>query len=338
LAANVEDLELLGDSGADINGTGNASRNSLTGTDGNNVLDGKGDADTMTGGLGDDVYVQDAAGDVWIEGAGEGSDELRTNQVYSNVVANIEHYTFTGKVAIDFAADGEDNRITGTAKNDTLAGAAGDDSLNGAAGADSLSGGKGDDSYFVDSLGDKLDETGGDGVDTVNSSVTFVLADDFENLILTGGAAIGGTGNSLGNEITGNNSANLLMGKDGNDTLQGGGGNDVVFGGVGDDAINVAIGNDTVRYTSKLDGLDTIDSFDGNAAGGQDVLNLDSLFDSLGVAAAGRAGRVEIVDNGNTVKISVDLDGNTGNGFELAVAILNTADEILIGKDVIVGS
>ena len=338
LAANVEDLELLGDADADINGTGNASKNKLTGTDGNNILDGKGDADTMTGGLGDDVYVQDVAGDLVTEDAGEGSDELRTNQLYSNVLANIEHYTFTGKVAVNFTADGEDNKITGTAKNDTLTGAAGDDSLNGGVGADSLLGGKGDDSYFVDNAGDKLDETGGDGVDTVNSSVTFVLSDQFEQLILTGKAAIGGTGNKFDNEITGNNAANLLMGKEGDDTLQGGGGNDMVVGGEGNDAINVAVGNDLVRYTSVLDGLDTIDSFDGNASGGQDKLNLDALFDALKVAAVDRAGRVEIVDNGSTVNISVDTDGNTGNGFELAVAVLNTSDAILIGQDVVVGT
>jgi Ca2+-binding RTX toxin-like protein len=266
LAANVDDLELLGDSSADINGAGNATANKLTGTDGDNILDGKGGADTMTGGLGDDVYVQDSAGDLFAEEAGEGSDELRTNQVYSNILDNIEHYTFTGKVAVDFTADDEDNRITGTAKNDTLTGAAGDDSLNGGAGADSLLGGKGD------------------------------------------------------------------------DALDGGGGNDNIVGGEGNDAIDVAIGSDTVRYTGVLDGLDTIDNFDGNKAGGQDVLNLDALFDALGVAAADRVGRVQIVDNGSTVNLSVDLDGNTGNGFELAVAVLNTADEISVGQDVIVGT
>jgi Ca2+-binding RTX toxin-like protein len=128
------------------------------------------------------------------------------------------------------------------------------------------------------------------------------------------------------------------MGKEGDDTLRGGGGNDMVVGGEGNDAIDVAVGNDLVRYTSVLDGLDTIDSFDGNASGGQDKLNLDALFDALKVAAVDRAGRVEIVDNGSTVNISVDTDGNTGNGFELAVAVLNTADVISVGQDVVVGT
>jgi hypothetical protein len=66
------------------------------------------------------------------------------------------------------------------------------------------------------------------------------------------------------------------------------------------------------------------------------VLDLDALFDSLGIAASMRAGLVNINDLGNTVEISVNADGKAG--FELLIATLNTVDVITKGQDVIVGT
>ena len=76
-----------------------------------------------------------------------------------------------------------------------LTGLGGNDTLNGGAGADTMIGGLGNDIYVVDNAGDVVDETGGDGTDTVQSSVTFSLSDavraigDIENLTLTGSGA-----------------------------------------------------------------------------------------------------------------------------------------------------
>jgi hypothetical protein len=81
-----------------------------------------------------------------------------------------------------------------------------------------------------------------------------------------------------------------------------------------------------------------ISNFDGDTTGGQDHVDLDALFDAMGVAAAGRAGRVNLVDNGSTVDVQVDTDGNIGNGFEYTLATLNTTDTIAVGDDVLVGT
>jgi len=116
--------------------------------------------------------------------------------------------------------------LLGGAGNDTLNGNAGSDTLDGGAGADKMAGGAGDDVYAVDGAADILTEAAGAGTDTVNASVSWVLAANFENLTLTGSGNVNGTGNDVGNLIEGNAGNNVLDGKGGADILSGGAGND----------------------------------------------------------------------------------------------------------------
>ncbi|WP_137178016.1 calcium-binding protein [Roseomonas sp. AR75] len=140
-----------------------------------------------------------------------------------------------------------DDTLSGGADNDTLAGGIGNDSLDGGAGADSLVGGAGNDAYGVEDPADRIAETRTGGADTVHSSISWTLGAHLEDLVLTGDAAIDGTGNNLNNVVTGNGAANTLLGGGRADTLIGGGGNDLYLIDATDLLIEQAGGgNDTV--------------------------------------------------------------------------------------------
>ena len=157
------------------------------------------------------------------------------------------------------------------------------------------------------------------------------------NDTLAGGAGndslLGGSGNDKMDGGAGNDG---LVGGVGNDNLLGGAGNDEIVGESGDDTITGGAGSDVIYYLDVVDGHDTVIGFDGNAAGGQDVLNLANLFSALSVPVDDRADRVSIVDKGASVEIAVDTNGDLA--FDLHVATLKTADVITVGQDIVVGT
>lgn len=214
LTEQVENLRLTGEA---VAGTGNNLGNCLNGNDTDNLLDGAGGADTLAGGLGNDIYVVDSADDVVVEADNAGVDEIRSSVTYT-LSGQVEHLSLLGHAIIDG---------TGNALDNTLAGNDAANRLDGASGADVMAGGHGDDLYIVDNSGDVVCELTQDGQDTVQSSVSHALADNVEILVLTGSADLHGTGNALDNTVVGNNGNNILDGGVGRDTLLGGAGNDI---------------------------------------------------------------------------------------------------------------
>jgi Ca2+-binding RTX toxin-like protein len=114
-----------------------------------------------------------------------------------------------------------------------------------------LSGGPGNDTYVVDTPCDVVREACNEGTDTVQSSVSYTLGCNVENLTLTGTASINGTGNSCDNILVGNGGANRLSGGSGNDTLDGGAGNDVLEGGTGNDTYVFGLGSGKDRIVEQ---------------------------------------------------------------------------------------
>ena len=127
------------------------------------------------------------------------------------------------------------NILKGGAGNDFIFGLEGNDTLDGGSGVDTMDGGLGDDVFFVHNIGDVAIEVADSGTDRVESSITYALGANLENLILIGFSDINATGNIQNNAITGNTFNNILDGGAGVDTLSGGMGDDTyVVDNVGD--------------------------------------------------------------------------------------------------------
>ena len=118
--------------------------------------------------------------------------------------ADVENLLLTGTAAINATGNTLDNTLTGNTGNNVLSGGAGNDTLIGGTGNDTMIGGTGNDIYVVDAAATWPRRLVGEGTDTVQSSVTYTLGANVENLSLTGTAAINATGNTLDNVLTGN--------------------------------------------------------------------------------------------------------------------------------------
>jgi Ca2+-binding RTX toxin-like protein len=222
LGAHIENLTLTGV--AAIKGTGNAL---------DNVLTGNGAMNLLAGGAGNDTYVLKGL-DIVIESAGQGIDTVMTSQSYQ-LGSHVEHLTLLDS---DRSLNG--NQLppvsidaTGNELENVLTGNRGVNRLDGGAGADVMRGKAGNDTYVVDDAGDIVVEMAVEGIDQVESAISYTLTDHVEDLLLTGTGTTSGTGNQLDNRIVGNSASNVLDGAGGNDRLEGGAGGDTYLFGHG---------------------------------------------------------------------------------------------------------
>jgi len=182
-------------------GEGNDSLNgspgddSLNGDIGNDILNGGDGNDTLNGGEGDDTVNGGNDSDRLFGGIGQ--DSLNGGLGNDSIDGGEGQDTLTGSNGNDTINGGEgDDNLDGGSDNDILNGGEGNDTLNGTAGIDTLIGSLGNDIYQIDTTTDTITENANEGTDTVQSSVTYPLSNNLENLTLIGTTNINGTGNA----------------------------------------------------------------------------------------------------------------------------------------------
>ncbi|TXJ08943.1 MAG: calcium-binding protein, partial [Acinetobacter sp.] len=178
-------------------------------------------------------------------------------------------------------------------------------------------------------------------IDTVQSSVTYTLANHVENLTLTGTSAINGIGNTLNNILIGNSKVNTLTGGAGDDYLDGGAGADKLLGGVGNDTYIIDNTGDIVTENTN-EGIDTILSSLTYTLGNH-LENL-TLTGSAAINGTGNALNNTLIGNsavnvlnggaGNDI-----LDGQGGNDqFTGGTGADTLVYQLLVASDVLGGN
>ena len=304
----------------------------LKGFGGNDFLIGGTQADTMWGGTGDDLYSVDNAGDVVTEFAGEGSDTVWASidytlgdQVENLTLVNIGGLNGTGN-DLDNVIVGNDytNLLNGGGGVDTIAGNAGDDIIDGGANADTMLGGQGFDIFIVDDPGDVVLEYAGEGLDQVQTSVSYALTAGSEVEVLyadqTTTAAINLVGNELDNFLAGNDGVNIIAGGLGLDTLRGEGSGDVfLWSSVAESRSN---NPDVVIDFNRAEG----DLLHFTNMDADDTVAGDQIFTFIGTAAFTAPGQINWFTDGTDTFIQLNTNADLAADSVIKVNGVQTVD------------
>ena len=320
IAVSLQNLVLTGTANADtlVGGTGNDSLNGAGGNDtlignaGNDTLNGGTGNDSMTGGAGDDTYVIDSTTDVIVEALNDGIDTVQSTLTTYTLGSNVENLLLGGTTGLSGIGNELANLLTGNSGNNALTGGLGNDTLDGGTGNDTLAGGAGDDVYFVNVATDVVTENANEGIDTINSALTWTVAStaNVENITLTGTGAFNATGNGGANVLIGNSGANVLTGAEGNDTYSGGVGNDTLTD-------TSTTSNDVYRWGTG-DGLDTLSD-----AGGSDRIEIGT-----GITAS----QVTLTRSGNNLVIGLTTGTDKLTVSNWYVGTANKIEEIRLAN------
>lgn len=284
LPDHVENLYLVGNNGSK-DATGNALPNIIVGNGGNNVMTGGRANDILTGGGGADTFVfergdgSDVITD--FQAGTSGHDVVRLDDhgfsTFADVraamtqvggdtyiaLSSFETLVFRDRQVSDFV---EDDFLLpeippesqawiraniGTSAADTMLGSASNERFEGKGNADVFKGGVGDDTYLVDNDEQQVVERAREGIDTIESYISYALPDNVENLKLLAASTVG-TGNGLANRMAGSSGNDVLNGKGGIDYLVGGGGDDVFVFEIGAGSDTVADFNSTTTEADTL--------------------------------------------------------------------------------------
>jgi len=315
----------------------------LTGSGLDDTLEGDGGNNVLAGGAGTDtVSYEHATASVTVSLGLSGAQN--TVGAGTDTLSSFENLT----------GSGFDDFLTGSSGANVLSGLDGNDTIDGGTGADTMAGGAGNDTYVVDNTGDVVIENAGEGLDTIQSSVTYTLSANVENLRLTGVGNISGTGNGLANAITGNSGNNILAGLGGADTLDGGAGTDTASYAASAAGVTVSIATGTAHGgDAESDTFVSIENLTGSALddilegdGGNNALNGGAGTDTVSYenAAAGVTVSLALTTAQNTIGAGTDTLSSfanlTGSGFDDILSGSSATNVLtgLAGNDVLNGA
>jgi Ca2+-binding RTX toxin-like protein len=282
---------------------GYAGGDFLDGGDGKDALNGGAGADTMYGGDGDDSYIVDSAGDLVIEYAGEGIDQVSSSLDTYVLRANFENLRLFGAGNLDGTGNLLDNLLVANVGDNVLDGRTGNDTVS-----YRFSG-----AVSVSLAYTTAQATGGSGTDTLVN---------IENLI----------GSNYADTLRGNALANRIDGSEGRDWLLGGGGQDTLSGGTQADFFVFS-----AAAESTLAAMDTIADFSRQQYDKLDVSRIDAnatlagnqAFTFIGGAAFSADATAQLRYAGGILYGSVDADADA----EFAIAL--TGAPTLLAADLL---
>ncbi|MGY4472364.1 Ca2+-binding RTX toxin-like protein [Bradyrhizobium sp. LB9.1b] len=277
------------------------------GMGGNDLIDGRGGADTMAGGLGDDTYIVSSAGTKVVDAFGAGIDTVKASVSFT-LGDNLENLTLTGNGNIEAAGNQMANIITGNNGDNAIDGSQGNDILTGGGGHDTFVIAKGDGSDIITDFsagsgsGDvvkllgfefstfedvkaAMSQTGDDVYLRLDAYETLVFrhktidAFSAENFDLLAKPPVSESSITWKIGTSGNDT---LYGTGANETFQGGGGKDTFAGGLGDDIYYVDTHSTVLEKPGQ--GVDTAILYTyGSYTLSENVENLTLSYSATGI-------------------------------------------------------
>mgnify|MGYP000480566451 CR=1 FL=1 len=327
----------------------------ITGTNGDDVLNGTPDDDvirTYSGndevyaGDGDDFVNPSMEGSKTIDG-GAGEDWLDFIHEEEGMYVDLGMGMFYGLVSGEMSTVVNVENIYGSAFDDVLIGDSGDNFIRARDGDDVMYGTAGNDKYRGDQGFDTVDFSGSiDGVtvdliDPVSREVSASQGfDSFKDIERIVGSAFADTltANDDGQVFEGGDGDDVLIGRAGDDELYGGDGNDTISDGDGTDTVDAGDGDDTVivgagdgTYEGGA-GVDTIDFSNQTASMDLDLRNTSVYMHAFGSQSqSGFENVVASQGGGRYIGTSGDnvMTGNIGDDRLVGVA----GDDTFYGGD-----
>lgn len=289
----------------------------------NDILNGMGGNDTLSGGWGDDSYVFSEGVDT-VSDTGATTDTIvfwerwlpQDIDIYrqgvnlvlqdgeGNKTTVLDHFYYIGGREVEFVEFHDQTVWEVAAMNLPLWGTESGESLGlGGTDGDTIYGFGGADYISTSNSGDDFVD-GGDGDDDIftvegNDTVFAGIGSDFVN---------SGPGNDVVHGGAGND---LLNGLNGDDTLYGQDGLDSLYGGDGNDAF-------VFEAASAYNDVDVINDFDAT----DDVIDITDLLTAYDPMSDLLTDFVQITDDGTDSTLAVDADGGADN-FVAVASILN---------------